>query len=102
MHDNQSTSILRPDHHDNGVYRIQHAPSYRPPRADDDNLHRRGDEGRAHCRDGLDDRLYQRTQQERMLALTIQQSSVSVESYPLANTRVFRYFLHGIYLGYPC
>ena len=89
MHDNQSTSILRPDHHDNGVYRIQHAPSYHPPRADDDNLHRRGDEGRAHCRDGPDDRLYQRTQQERMLALTIQQSSVSVESYPLANTRVF-------------
>ena len=72
MHDNQSTSIHRPDHHDNGVYRIQHAPSYRPPRADDDNLHRRGDEGRAHCRDGPDDRLYQRTQQERMLALTIQ------------------------------
>ena len=68
----QSTSIHRPDHHDNGVYRIQHAPSYHPPRADDDNLHRRGDEGRAHCRDGLDDRLYQRTQQERMLALTIQ------------------------------
>ena len=68
----QSTSIHRPDHHDNGVYRIQHVLPYCSPHADDDNLHRRGDEGRAHCRDGLDDRLYQRTQQEQMLALTIQ------------------------------
>ena len=67
-----SLTWVHSDHHDNGVYRIQHAPSHHPPRADDDNLHRRGDEGRAHCRDGLDDCLYQRTQQERMLALTIQ------------------------------
>ena len=42
------------------------------PHADDDNLHRRGDEGRAHCRDGLGDYLYQHIQQERMLALGIQ------------------------------
>ena len=41
--------------HDNGVYRIQHVLSHRSPHADDDNLHRRGDEGRAHRRDGLDD-----------------------------------------------
>ena len=68
----QSTSIHRPDHHDNGVYRIQHVLSHRSPHADDDNLHRRGDEGRAHRRDGLDDCLYRRIQQERMLALAIQ------------------------------
>ena len=68
----QSTSIHRPDHHDNGVYRIQHVLPYCSPHADDDNLHRRGDEGRAHCRDGLDDHLYQHIQQERMLALAIQ------------------------------
>ena len=61
-------SIQGPDLHDNGVYRIQHVLSYRSPHADDDNLHRRGDEGRAHRRDGL----YQRIQQERMLALAIQ------------------------------
>ena len=61
-------SIHRPDHRDNGVYRIQHVLSYRSPHADDDNLHRRGDEGRAHRRDGL----YHRIQQERMLALSIQ------------------------------
>ena len=68
----QSTSIHRPDHHDNGVYRIQHVLPYCSPHADDDNLHRRGDEGRAHRRDGPDDCLYQRIQQERMLALAIQ------------------------------
>ena len=68
----QSTSIHRPDHHDNGVYRIQHVLPYCSPHADDDNLHRRGDEGRAHRRDGLDDYLYQHIQQERMLALAIQ------------------------------
>ena len=68
----QSTSIHRPDHHDNGVYRIQHVLPYCSPHADDDNLHRRGDEGRAHCRDGLDDYLYQHIQQERMLALATQ------------------------------
>ena len=66
----QSTSIHRPDHHDNGVYRIQHVLPYCSPHADDDNLHRRGDEGRAHRRDGLD--VYQGIQQERMLALAIQ------------------------------
>ena len=60
------------DHHDNGVYRIQHVLSHRSPHADDDNLHRRGDEGRAHCRDGLDDRLYQRIQKERMSTSAIQ------------------------------
>ena len=48
-------SIHRPDHHDNGVYRIQHVLSHRSPHADDDNLHRRGDEGRAHRHDGLGD-----------------------------------------------
>ncbi len=68
----QSTSIHRPDHHDNGVYRIQNVLPYCSPHADDDNLHRRGDEGRAHCRDGLDDYLYQHIQQERMLALAKQ------------------------------
>ena len=68
----QSTSIHRPDHHDNGVYRIQHVLPYCSPHADDDNLHRRGDEGRAHRRDGLDDYLYQHIQQERMLASAIQ------------------------------
>ena len=65
-------SIHRSDHHDNGVYRIQYVLPYCSPHADDDNLHRRGDEGRAHRRDGLDDCLYQRIQQERMLALAIQ------------------------------
>ena len=69
----QSMSIHRPYyHHDNGVYRIQHDLSHRSPHADDDNLHRRGDEGRAHRRDGPDDCLYQRIQQEWMLALAIQ------------------------------
>ena len=68
----QSTSIHRPDHHDNGADRIQHVLPYCSPHADDDNLHRRGDEGRAHCRDGLDDYLYQHIQQERMLALATQ------------------------------
>ena len=68
----QSTSIHRPDHHDNGVYRIQRVLPYCSPHADDENLHRRGDEGRARCRDGLDDRHYQRIQQERMSALAIQ------------------------------
>ena len=68
----QSTSIHRFDHHDNGVYQIQHVLQYCSPHADDDNLHRRGDEGRAHRRDGLDDYLYQHIQQERMLALAIQ------------------------------
>jgi len=48
-------SIHRPDHHDNGVYRIQHVLSHRSPHADDDNLHRRDDEGRAHRHDGLGD-----------------------------------------------
>ena len=48
-------SIHRPDHRDNGVYRIQHVLSHRSPHADDDNLHRRGDEGRAHRHDGLGD-----------------------------------------------
>ena len=67
-----SMSIHRPDHHDNGVYRIQHDLSHRSPHADDDNLHRRGDEGRAHRRDGLDDYLYQHIQQVRMLALATQ------------------------------
>ena len=67
-----SMSIHRPGHHYNGVYRIQHDLSHRSPHADDDNLHRRGDEGRAHCRDGLDDYLYQHIQQERMLALATQ------------------------------
>ena len=60
------------DHHDNGVYRIQHVLSHRSPHADDDNLHRRGDEGRAHRRDDLDYCLYRRTQQEQMLALATQ------------------------------
>ena len=69
----RSTSIHRSDHHDNGVYRIQHVLPYCSPHADDDNLHRRGDEGRAHRRDGLDDCLYQHIQQERMLALAKQQ-----------------------------
>ena len=68
----QYISIHRPDHHDNGVYRIQHVLPYCSPHADDDNLHRRGDDGRAHRRDGLDDYLYQHIQQERMLALAIQ------------------------------
>ena len=67
-----SLTLVRYDHHDNGVYRIQHDLSHRSHHADDDNLHRRDDEGRAHCRDGLDYCLYQRTQQERMLALAIQ------------------------------
>ena len=63
---------VRFDYHDNGVYRIQRVLPYCSPHAGDDNLHRRGDEGRAHCRDGLDDCLYRRIQQERMLALAIQ------------------------------
>ena len=67
-----SLTWVHSDHHDNGVYRIQHALSQRAPHADDDNLHRRGDEGRAHRRDGLDDCLYQHNQQERMLASAIQ------------------------------
>ena len=67
-----SLTWVRSDHHDNGVYRNQHVLSHRPHHADDDNLHRRGDEGRAHRRDGLDDYPYQRIQQERMLALAIQ------------------------------
>ena len=50
-------SIHRPDHHDNGVYRIQHVLSHHSPHADDDNLHRRGDEGRALRRDGLDGKI---------------------------------------------
>ena len=67
-------SIHRPYyHHDNGAYRIQHVLPYCSPHADDDNLHRRGDEGRALRRDGLDDYLYQHIQQERMLTLAIQQ-----------------------------
>ena len=49
----QSMSIHRPDHHDNGVYRIQHVLSHRSPHADDDNLHRRDGEDLAHHRDGL-------------------------------------------------
>ena len=65
-------SIHRPGHHDNGVYRIQHVLPCCSPRADGDNLHRRGDEGRAHRRDGLDDCLYQRIRQERMLVSAIQ------------------------------
>ena len=65
-------SIHRPDHHDNGVYRIQHVLPYCSPRADDDNLHRRGDEGQALHRDGLDDCLYQHIQQKRMLTSAIQ------------------------------
>jgi hypothetical protein len=67
-----SLTWVHSDHHDNGVYRIQHDPSHRSHHADDDNLHRRGDEGRAHRRDDLDDCLYQCTQQEWMLALAIQ------------------------------
>ena len=67
-----SLTWVHSDHHDNGVYRIQHVLSYRSPHADDDNLHRRGDEGRAHCRDDLDYSLYRRNQQERMLALATQ------------------------------
>ena len=46
-------NIHRPDHHDNGVYRIQHVLSHRSPHADDDNLHRRDGEDLAHHRDGL-------------------------------------------------
>ena len=68
----RSLTLVRSDHHDNGVYRIQHVPSHRSHHADDDNLHRRGDEGRAHRRDDLDDCLYQHIQQERMLALAMQ------------------------------
>ena len=68
----RSLTLVRSDHHDNGVYRIQHDLSHRSPHADDDNLHRRGDEGRANCRDGLDDHLYQHIQQERMSALGMQ------------------------------
>ena len=67
-----SLTWVRSDHHDNGVCRIQHVLPYCSPHADDDNLHHRGDEGRAHCRDGPDDYLYQHIQQERMLALGIQ------------------------------
>ena len=65
-----SLTWVRPDHHDNGVYRIQHVLSHHSPHADGDNLHRRDDEGRAHRRDGLD--VYQGILQERMLALAIQ------------------------------
>ena len=67
-----SLTWVHSDHHDNGVYRIQHVLSHRSPHADDDNLHRRGDEGRAHRRDDLDYSLYRRNQQERMLALATQ------------------------------
>ena len=67
-----SLTWVHSDHHDNGVYRIQHALSHRSPHADDDNLHRRGDEGRAHRHGDLDHCLFQRIQQERMLALAIQ------------------------------
>ena len=67
-----SLTWVHSDHHDNGVYRIQHDSSHRSHHADDDNLHRRGDEGRAHRRDDLDDCPYQCTQQEWMLALAIQ------------------------------
>ena len=67
-----SLTWVHSDHHDNGVYRIQRVLPYCSPHADDDNLHRRGDEGRAHRRDGLDDCLYQHIQQEQMLALAIQ------------------------------
>ena len=38
-----SLTWVHSDHHDNGVYRIQHDLSHRSPHADDDNLHRRGD-----------------------------------------------------------
>ncbi len=65
-----SLTWVRSDHHDNGVYRIQHVLPYCSPHADDDNLHRRGDEGRAHRRDGLD--VYQGILQERMLTLATQ------------------------------
>ena len=71
-----SLTLVRYDHHDNGVYRIQHDLSHRSHHADDDNLHRRGDEGRAHCRDGLDDYLYQHIQQKRVQALATEKSSV--------------------------
>ena len=67
-----SLTWVRSDHHDNGVYRIQHDLSHRSHHADDDNLHHRGDEGRAHRRDGLDDRLYQHIQQGLLLASAIQ------------------------------
>ena len=67
-----SLTWVHSDHHDNGVYRIQHDRSHRSPHADDDNHRRRGDEGRAHRRDDLDDCLYQHIQQERMLASAIQ------------------------------
>ena len=63
-----SLTWVHSDHHDNGVYRIHRVLPYCSPRADDDNLHRRGDEGQALRRDGLDDCLYQHIQQERMLA----------------------------------
>ena len=68
----RSLTLVRSDHHDNGVYRIQHVRSHRSHHADDDNLHHRGDEGRAHRRDGLDDRLCQHIQQELLLASAIQ------------------------------
>ena len=64
-----SLTWVRFDHHDNVVYRIQRVLPYCSPHAGDDNLHRHGDEGRAHCRDGPDDCLYQHIQQERMLAI---------------------------------
>ena len=67
-----SLTWVHSDHHDNGVYRIQHVLSHRSHHAGDDNLHHRGDEGRAHRRDGLDDRLYQHIQQELLLASAIQ------------------------------
>ena len=41
-----SLTWVRSDHHDNGVYRIQHDLSHRSHHVDDDNLHHRGDEGR--------------------------------------------------------
>ena len=76
----QSISIHRPDHHDNGVYRIQHVLPYCSHHADDDNLHRRGDGGRARRRGGLDDCLrhhhYQHIQREGTLVSALQRLSV--------------------------
>ena len=68
----RSLTWVRSDHHDNGAYRIQHGLSHRFHHADDDNLHHRGDEGRALRRDGLDDCPYQHIQQERLLASATQ------------------------------
>ena len=68
----RSLTLVRSDHHDNGVYRIQHVQSHRSHHADDDNLHHRGDEGRALRRDGLNDCPYQHIQLERLLASATQ------------------------------